>query len=85
VKAIGGSRIVPAVFNGVPQGFKLYAIRPSSLLARLNFVNGDTVQAINGNDLSSPSDLLAILRTVKRATVEILRHGRPLTLEITLD
>jgi general secretion pathway protein C len=43
-----GARVVPAVKNGKPDGFKLYAIRPSSVYSKLGLTNGDTIQSING-------------------------------------
>ncbi len=50
--AASSVRTVPAVKDGKPAGFKLYAIRPGSLFARLGFLNGDTLVSINGFDLS---------------------------------
>ena len=48
-----GARVVPAVKNGKPDGFKLYAIRPSSVYAKLGLSNGDTIQSINGFELTT--------------------------------
>jgi type II secretory pathway component PulC len=52
--ATKGARVSPATKNGVAVGFKLYAIRPRTVWARLGFSNGDTVRRINGMDVSSP-------------------------------
>ena len=42
--AVGrGARIVPSIKNGKPNGFKLYAIRPSSVYAKIGLMNGDTL------------------------------------------
>ncbi len=81
------ARIVPSVNNGVPEGFKLYAIRPSSLYARLGLENGDTVRAINGVELSSPSSAIELYRRIKQTpefVVDLTRHGQPMTLTITV-
>jgi general secretion pathway protein C len=77
------TRIVPAMVDGKPDGFKLYAIRPSSIFSRLGFANGDTVQTINGMDMTSPEKALEIytrLRTATDFAVRIVRRGEPLTL-----
>jgi general secretion pathway protein C len=78
-----GARIVPATANGKPDGFKLYAIRPGSLYAKLGFTNGDTLEKINGYALDSADKALEVytkLRDAKKLDVEIVRRGKPLTL-----
>ena len=74
---------MPAVKNGKPDGFKLYAVRPDSLLAALGLHNGDTVTAINGHLLGTPDHVLELydrLRDAKVFTVTITRAGASLTL-----
>lgn len=81
-----GARVVPAMKNGVTVGFKLYAIRPSSLYARLGFANGDTVLRVNGMDVSTPDKALEVytkIREAKALTIDIERTGKPLALGIT--
>jgi general secretion pathway protein C len=82
-----GARVVPAIKNGVPSGFKLYAIRPSSAYAHLNLHNGDTIRAINGYDLDSAATVLDVIPKVKAAstiTLDIERYGKPMILTITV-
>ncbi len=77
-------RIVPAIGDGKPIGFKLFAIRPGSLWARLGFLNGDTVQTVNDIDITSPEKALEAytqLRNATRFAVRIVRHGEALTLD----
>jgi len=80
------ARLVPAVRDGKPHGYKLYAVRPSSLIARLGLENGDTLLAVNGHVLDggeSPLKAYTSLRDVKAGqtiTVEIERKGAPVTL-----
>lgn len=83
-----GARMVPAIRNGKPDGFKLYAIRPSSVYARLGFMNGDTVHAINGMDVSKAEDALEAYAKIKNAdevAFDVRRRGRAvlLTIQIT--
>jgi type II secretory pathway component PulC len=83
----GSARIVPHVSNGQVVGFKLYAIRPSSLLHAIGLHNGDSVTAINGHAIASMDDALAAfvaLQGTSRVTIELVRRGRPLALTITI-
>jgi general secretion pathway protein C len=82
-----GARVVPSVKDGVPNGFKLYAIRPSSVYGKIGLRNGDTVTAVNGFDLSSPDKALEVYTKVREAsnlTVSVLRRGKPMTLNYTI-
>jgi general secretion pathway protein C len=82
-----GARVVPAVKNGQPDGFKLYAIRPSSVYAKLGLTNGDTLQAINGFQLTSADKALEVYTKLREATqlqVEITRRGKQMTLNYSI-
>lgn len=82
-----GARVVPAVKNGKPDGFKLYAIRPSSVYAKLGLTNGDTLQAINGFELTSADKALEVYTKLREATqleVEVTRRGKPMTLKYSI-
>ncbi|MBL9016337.1 MAG: hypothetical protein JNL83_19265 [Myxococcales bacterium] len=81
-----GARVIPATKNGVAVGFKLYAVRPKSVWARLGFANGDTINRVNGMDVSSPDKALEVytrLREAKALTIDIERRGKPLALGVT--
>ncbi len=71
-----GARVVPAVKNGKPDGFKLYAIRPSSVYAKLGLQNGDTLQSINGFDLTSADKALEVYTKLREAT-SLAGHRHP--------
>ena len=76
-----GARIVPAVKNGKPDGFKLYAIRPSSVYAKIGLTNGDTLSAINGMELTTADKALEVYTKLRDATsleVSITRRGKPM-------
>jgi S1-C subfamily serine protease len=82
-----GARVVPAMRNGQPDGFKLYAIRPSSTYAKLGFNNGDTIHSINGFELTSADKALEVytqLRDAKSLTFELTRRGKPVELNIQI-
>lgn len=82
-----GARVVPSMKNGKPDGFKLYAIRPSSAFARLGLANGDTLQSINGFELTSADKALEVYTKLRDATsleVEVTRRGKPVTLKYSI-
>jgi general secretion pathway protein C len=82
-----GARVVPSVKNGKANGFKLYAIRPSSVYSKLGLSNGDTIHAINGFDLTSMDKALEVYTKVKEAnslTVTVTRRGKPTTLNYSI-
>jgi len=82
-----GARVVPSMKNGKPDGFKLYAIRPSSAFAKLGLSNGDTLQSINGFELNSADRALEVYTKLREATsleVEVTRRGKPVTLKYSI-
>jgi general secretion pathway protein C len=86
------ARIVPYVKDGKRNGIKLYAIRPSSVIARVGLANGDTLGAITVDGarhaLDSDDLMLAAYEKVKTAkktvVLDLTRRGTPLTIAITL-
>jgi hypothetical protein len=82
-----GARVVPAVKDGKPNGFKLYAIRPTSLYAKLGLMNGDTLRRVNGQELATADKALEVytqVREAKSLVVDIERRGKPITLTYTV-
>lgn len=83
IHAAQSARIVPAIRNGKPSGFKLFSIRRNSLFYGMGFQNGDVVRSVNGIDITSADMALKAYGVVKIAstvTIQIVRRGKPLTL-----
>lgn len=81
------ARVVPAMRNGQPDGFKIYAVRPSSVYAALGLANGDTIQSVNGYPLTTPDKALEVYTKVRDANelvLELMRRGKPQVLKITV-
>jgi len=84
------ARFVPAVRDGKPHGFKIYAVRPSSAVAKLGVANGATILSIDGHALDSAENALALFTALRdmharqTVTVAIERAGKPLTLTYTI-
>jgi general secretion pathway protein C len=84
---VKGARVVPAMKNGKPEGFKMYAIRPTSAFAKLGLTNGDTLTSINGFELNSADKALEVytkLREANSLELEVTRRGKPLTLKYSI-
>jgi len=82
-----GARIVPSMVNGKATGFRLYAIRPNSVFAKLGLTNGDTLESINGMEMTTAEQALEVYTKLRDATsleVELQRRGKPLTLKYTI-
>jgi general secretion pathway protein C len=82
-----GARVVPAIKNGKPNGFKLYAIRPNSAFAKLGLMNGDTVSAVNGMEITTAEKGLEIYQKVREQSnisIQVTRRGKPVTLNYTI-
>ncbi len=82
-----GARIVPSIKNGKANGFKLYAIRPSSIYAKLGMMNGDTIHGVNGFNLTSASKALEVyakVRTASNLSVTVTRRGKPVNLKYSI-
>jgi len=62
-------------------------IRPNSPYAALGFMNGDTIQAVNGlelRDASTALDVYTKLRSAKELQIDLMRRGQPIMLTITI-
>jgi type II secretory pathway component PulC len=80
-------RIVPSIKDGRANGFKLYAIRPTSVPAAIGLQNGDTLQVLNGEPIDTPDRGLAAwnkLPRARRITVEGERRGQPFSITINV-
>jgi S1-C subfamily serine protease len=82
-----GARVVPSMRGGIMDGFKLYAIRPSSMFAAVGLQNGDTVRAINGYETDTIEKLQEIypkIKDAKELAIDITRRGSYELITITI-
>jgi len=81
--AATGARVVPAVKDGKADGFKLYAIRPSSIYAALGLENGDSLHNVNGQELTTADKALEVYTKLRNATsikLTLTRRGKSITI-----
>src|SRR5260221_5990408 len=80
----GPIRILPAIREGQPSGFKIYGIVPGSLYAIAGVENGDIILTINGMDVSLPDKALELYSRITgsaQIVVVLERNGQKLVLE----
>lgn len=77
-------RAVPyAPQGGVTEGFRLFSIKPDSLIERIGLKNGDIVQRVNGVEITDPSTAFTLLQDMQgrsQIRVDVLRNKQPTTL-----
>jgi membrane-associated protease RseP (regulator of RpoE activity) len=84
---LGSTRIFPERKGGAMTGFRVFGVEPNTLLAKLGLRNGDTIEAVNGCDLTSPDRAIEAYARVGRAsdvTLRVLRSGSSLNLRYHL-
>jgi general secretion pathway protein C len=77
-------RAVPyAPQGGATQGFRLFSIKPDSLIERIGLKNGDIVQRVNGVEITDPGTAFTLLQDMQgrsQVRVDVLRNHQPTTL-----
>ncbi len=77
-KLLTGVLAVPHQMNGVPDGFLLQDIVPGSLYAQAGLQNGDVVNKVNGQDVTTQEQGIALFKSLQNAQsidLEITRTG----------
>ena len=81
------ARVFPSVVDGETRGFKFSGIRSGSLPKLLGLNNGDVITSVNGKDIKSMDDAMALytkLRNAPNLSINIDRKGKQVTKEITI-
>jgi general secretion pathway protein C len=83
------ARAVPyTTAEGDTQGFRLFSIKPQSLIDRIGLKNGDIVQRVNGVEISDPSTAFSLLQDLQghsQVRVDVLRNHQPVTLSYEIQ
>jgi len=72
-------RVVPNFQDGQADGFRVFAIKPESIFAKVGLQNGDIIRSINNQDITSPERAFQVfqeLRNARNLSVEISRKGQ---------
>jgi general secretion pathway protein C len=87
-KLIGIAAVRPKIENGQSVGMEMGGVRPGTLLTKIGLQNGDVLESVNGQSLSSPDAALGAyttLRTADKFNLSIQRGGRPMTINYNLQ
>ena len=74
--------------DGEAQGFRLFSIKPQSLVDRIGLKNSDIVQRINGVEISDPSPAFGLLQKLHghaQVRVDVMRNHQPVTLSYDIQ
>lgn len=81
-------RLAPTFSHGVAVGFKLYAIAPQSIWARIGLLNGDTIHKVQNAELHKPDEAFEMFRQLKielsEIHVDLSRGGCAATLDLSI-
>jgi len=78
------ARLLPNFRAGQTDGFRVFAIQPDSLFAKIGLQNGDVLHQINDVSLENPTQFLSMfesLRSQSHITVDLVRGTERKTLE----
>jgi type II secretion system protein C len=81
-------RVTPYTRKGEPQGLRISGISASNPLRRLGFRNGDVIQQVNDETVTSDDQAVAMMQQFKSGgdfTVQVLRRGRPRELQLQIE
>ncbi len=74
--------------DGEAQGFRLFSIKPQSLIDRIGLKNGDIVQRVNGVEIADPSTAFGLLQELHghaQVRVDVMRNHQPVTLSYDIQ
>lgn len=77
-KIINAARLVPNTVDNQINGFKIFAIDPSSLFAKVGLLNGDVITQVNDASLKNPDQGFALyeaFRNEREVRISVLRNG----------
>ncbi len=87
-RLLGSARVDPVMSAGKISGYQFKSIRPNSEFNKLGLRKADIIRSVNGYSLSDPSKAMMLLQTLRnqrRIVVQLLRSGRPITLQMFVE
>jgi general secretion pathway protein C len=81
------AKAIPNMKNGEFNGFKLYAIRSTSVFAQIGMKNGDILQTVNGEKIDSLEKAMGLLTTLNSASsmqIGLQRRGQSVNMDYSI-
>lgn len=87
-KLIGIAAVTPKMENGQSVGMEIRGIRAGTLLTKLGLENGDILESVNGQSLTTADAALGAyttLRTSEKFSLSVRRNGKPMIINYNLQ
>lgn len=88
-KIIQATRLVPKVDpEGNPEGFRVFGIKPGTLLTRIGLKNGDILHQVNDANLKQPEEGFALYQALQdenEITIHLNRGGKGRTIKVRVE
>lgn len=87
-RLIGIAAVAPLMEGGRSVGMRIYGIKPNTLLTKLGIRNGDVLESVNGQPLTSPDTALGAyttLRTADKFNLSVRRDGKSMMINYNLQ
>jgi general secretion pathway protein C len=81
-------RIRPSFDNGQPDGLAVTRIQPGSIFSEMGLQDGDVIQGVNGNEIRSVEDIMALYRSMRQSeslALQVKRQGAQETLTYAFE
>ena len=81
------AKAIPNMKNGEFNGFKLYAIRSTSIFSQIGMKNGDILQTVNGEKVDSLEKAMGLLGTLGSASsiqIGMQRRGQDVKMDYSI-
>lgn len=81
------AKAIPNMKNGEFNGFKLYAIRSTSVFSQIGLKNGDVIQSVNGEKIDSLEKAMGLLQTMNSASsvqIGLQRRGQSVNMDYNI-
>jgi general secretion pathway protein C len=81
------AKAIPNMKNGEFNGFKLYAIRSTSVFSQIGMKNGDILQTVNGEKIDSLEKAMGLLSTLNSASsvqIGLQRRGQSVNMDYSI-
>ena len=87
-KLIGIAAVSPKMEGGRSVGMEIRGVRPNTLLTKLGIENGDILEGVNGQSLTTPDAALgaySTLRTADKFSLSVRRGGQAMMINYRLQ
>ena len=84
LSSVNSTRPEPVIENGQMMGIKLSSIEGDNFLGQIGLQSGDVVTKINGKQVSSLQEAVAMAEESNWSDIELIRNGEPVKVGISL-